>query len=174
MRILVLLFSLMFVLTGSMAYASSKQASSTSRNTVTAYKSELKAKAEKKQKEKKQKEKNQKKVKELTVKYMSIYMFGVSTSFTDSTVYVTDVQVVDSAYFVGKHILGGCKEYSDQLAAYLNGKNIAKRTNAVFFKKKRKDAEKAFVKLRRRYTKAGVEMLSIPTGEFIFKGVTEL
>lgn len=119
-------------------------------------------------------EKNKKqKTKEENVKYTKLYMFGVSTSFTDSVVYVTDVQTVDSTYFTGKYILGGYHEYSEQLSAYFAGKGDERRTNAVFFNKNRKDAEKAYVKLRKKYAKKGVELLALPTGEFVFKAVKQ-
>lgn len=101
----------------------------------------------------------------------TVYMFGVSASFNDSTVYFTGVQEVDSAYYVKKMYLGGYKEYADQLNGYLLSKTGERRTNVVFFKKKRAKAEKAYAKLRKRYTNSGVVMKEISADEFKFKGV---
>ena len=95
----------------------------------------------------------------------TIYMYGISPSFNDTIVYMTDVQVVDSAY------LGGFTSYVDQLNTYFKEKGDARRTNTVYFKKTRKKAEKAYTKLRRKYNVPGIELKIIPTGEFTFKTV---
>lgn len=101
----------------------------------------------------------------------TIYMYGISPSFNDTIVYMTDVQVVDSAYFESKHILGGFTSYVDQLNTYFKEKGDARRTNTVYFKKTRKKAEKAYTKLRRKYNVPEIELKIIPTGEFTFKTV---
>ncbi|MGM9712507.1 MAG: hypothetical protein ACI3Y5_00090 [Prevotella sp.] len=106
-----------------------------------------------------------------TIKTTTVFMYGVSPSFNDTTVYITDVQVIDSAYFVSKHIIGGLTDYVGQLNQYFKDKGDARRTNTVFFKRTRKKAEKAYTKLRRRYNEQGTELKIIPTGEFTFKAV---
>lgn len=103
----------------------------------------------------------------------TIYMYGLSPSFNDTIVYMTDVQVVDGAYFVSKHILGGFTSYVDQLNSYFKEKGDARRINTVYFKKTRKKAEKAYTKLRRKYNVPGTELKIIPTGEFTFKTVCQ-
>ena len=100
-----------------------------------------------------------------------VYMYAISASFNDSTVYITDVQEVDSAYLVKKTFLGGLKRYSEQLDNYFREKNGERRTNTVFFKTTRKKAEKQYVKLRKRYTSGDVKLLVLPTGEFTFTAV---
>ncbi len=48
------------------------------------------------------------------------YIFGFASSFNDSTVYFTDVQKVDSAYFTRKNkFLVSRENYSYQLRDYL-------------------------------------------------------
>lgn len=100
-----------------------------------------------------------------------VYMYGLSASFNDSTVYLTDVQVVDSAYLIKKSFLGGLTEYTGQMNSYFIKKTGDRRTNAVFFSKDRKKAEKAYLKLRKRYSAGDVKLEMLPIGEFVFKSV---
>ena len=100
-----------------------------------------------------------------------VYMYAISASFNDSTVYITDVQEVDSAYLVKKTFLGGLKRYTEQLDSYFKEKYGERRTNTVFFKTTRKKAEKQYVKLRKRYTSGDVKLVVLPTGEFTFTAV---
>lgn len=113
--------------------------------------------------------KKEKEVKSETLT-QTLYLIGTSFSFNDSTVYITDVQPVEKAYLKGK-LLGGAKEYSAQMDRYFTDKLQDKRINAVFFDKTRKQAEKTFLKLRKRFAKKGNEMKPLPTGEFTFKVV---
>ena len=100
-----------------------------------------------------------------------VYMYAISASFNDSTVYITDVQEVDSAYLVKKTFLGGLKRYTEQLDSYFKEKYGERRTNTVFFKTTRKKAEKQYVKLRKRDTSGDVKLGVLPTGEFTFTAV---
>jgi len=102
-------------------------------------------------------------------KVAAVYMYGLSSSFNDSTVYLTDIQIVDSAYQTGKHFLGGLREYRGQMDNYFTAKMGERRTNTVFFKWDRKKAEKAYLKLRKRYNKAKIELKPLPEGEMKFK-----
>lgn len=104
-------------------------------------------------------------------KVAAVYMYGLSSSFNDSTVYLTDLQLVDSAYFADKHILGGITEYVGQLNTYFTKKGFERRTNVVFFKKDGTKAEKAYVKLRRRYTSPDINLVTLGIDEFLFKAV---
>lgn len=80
------------------------------------------------------------------------YMFGFASSFNDSTVYITDVQEVDSAWFSSKnHFLISRENYSYQLKTYLEGQGEEHRTCVVEFADKLADAEKAWNKLYNRY-----------------------
>ncbi len=114
------------------------------------------------------KEKN-KKVKRPAIR--PVYLYAVSTSFNDTVAYVTDIQRVDSAYMEKKHILGGLRDYVQQVEAHYKQKGEPRRLNTVFFKKDRKKAEKKYVKLRKKFTKMGYAIKALPEGEFSFKSV---
>ncbi len=101
------------------------------------------------------------------------YMFGFSASFTDSVVYFTNVQKVDSVWYdKSSKALLGRENYSLQLKNYLAGQmNMPNRTCLVVFGLTRKDAEKKFLKMKRLYTgksKGGYEVRSIDESSFKF------
>lgn len=80
------------------------------------------------------------------------YIFGFASSFNDSTVYFTDVQKVDSAYFTRKSkFLVSRENYSYQLRDYLEQQGAGKRTCIVMFDFDQKKAEKKWNKLYARY-----------------------
>jgi hypothetical protein len=69
------------------------------------------------------------------------YIFGFASSFNDSTVYFTDVQKVDSAYFTRKSkFLVSRENYSYQLRDYLEQQGAGKRTCVVMFETDQKKA----------------------------------
>lgn len=138
---------------------------------------ELNVKKEKKQKTEKVKKgkKDKKAEKVVSVKdnrqTCTLFLYGLSTSFNDSTAYITDVQVVDDAYLVNGKFLGGAADYCEQMNSYYSNKGAERRTNTVFFQKTREKAEKAYVKLRKRLNKRGIHPDPLPTGEFVFNAV---
>lgn len=80
------------------------------------------------------------------------YLFGFASSFSDSTVYVTDIQEVDSAWFTSKNkFLISRENYSSQLRDYLSGQGEDHRTCVVEYAFNAKKAEKAWNKLYSRY-----------------------
>lgn len=83
-----------------------------------------------------------------------VYMFGFSASFTDSIVYMTNVQTVDSAWIDTKtKFLLGRDSYSYQLKNFFTQKqNMQNRTCMVFFETDKNNAEKKFLKMKRKYT----------------------
>lgn len=82
------------------------------------------------------------------------YMFGFASSFSDSTVYMTSVQRVDSVYLTHKKLfLDNRENYSLQLKEYLEKIGEPKRTCIVIFDRNFKKAEKKWTKLHDRYTK---------------------
>lgn len=99
-----------------------------------------------------------------------VYLAGVSASFTDSLVYFTDVQYLDSAAVDDKGLLVGRALYSIQLKDYLeqkqNGKN---RTCFMFFSRKKKNVQKELKKLKEKYTKGGSLFLQDVNAEFKFE-----
>ena len=93
-----------------------------------------------------------------------VYLAGVSASFTDSLVYFTGVQYLDSASVDGKGLLVGRALYSIQLKDYLeqkqNGKN---RTCFIFFSRKKKNV------MKERYAKGSSLVLQDVNAEFKFE-----
>lgn len=83
-----------------------------------------------------------------------VWLAGVAASFTDSLVYITDIQYLDSAYYNTKGLLSQRQQYSLQLKEYLEQDGrMQHRTCFMFFNKKKKRLEKEMAKLRRNYQK---------------------
>ena len=89
-----------------------------------------------------------------TVMASKAYMFGFVANFTDSVIYMTDIQTVDSIWYDHKSkLLIGRENYSNQLRNYFtNQLNMPHRTCIAIFALKRKDAEKKYLKMRKIYT----------------------
>lgn len=81
------------------------------------------------------------------------YIFGFASSFNDSTVYFTDIQEIDSAWFTTKNkFLVNRESYSAQLRDYLSAQGESNRTCIVTYATDQKKATKKWNKLRNRYT----------------------
>ena len=81
------------------------------------------------------------------------YIFGVATSFNDSTVYFTEIQPLDSAWFTKKNFLVSRENYSAQLKDYLESQLGEKnRTCMVVYGYDQKKLEKKWTKLHTHYT----------------------
>ena len=99
-----------------------------------------------------------------------VYMAGVSASFTDSLVYFTDIQYVDSAFVDGKGFLAGRSQYSVQLKDYLETKEGGKnRTCFMFYNLKKSKLQKELTKLKAKYNKGGNMLLKDVSPEFKFE-----
>ena len=85
-----------------------------------------------------------------------MYMFGFSASFTDTIVYFTNIQQLDSVWVESKNdFLQERESYSQQLRSYLEQKHqMPHRTCVVFYNQKRDKLEKAYQKMMRLYTKS--------------------
>lgn len=82
------------------------------------------------------------------------YIFGFSSSFNDSTVYFTDIQEIDSAWFTSKNkFLVSRENYSYQLRDYLSGLGEEHRMCMVEYGKDPKKLEKSWNKLQNRYAR---------------------
>lgn len=80
------------------------------------------------------------------------YVFGFASSFNDSTVYFTDIQEVDSAWFTSKHhFLVSRENYSYQLRDYLASIGEQHRTCVVEYNTDPKKLENTWNKLYIRY-----------------------
>lgn len=99
-----------------------------------------------------------------------VYMAGVSASFTDSLVYFTDIQFLDSAQVDGKGFLVGRSQYSVQLKDYLEMKEGGKnRTCFMFFNLKKNKLQKELQKLKEKYNKGKNMVLKDVNPEFKFE-----
>ena len=89
-----------------------------------------------------------------------MYIVGVSASFTDSLIYFTDVQFVDSVTLNSEKLLPNRSQYSEQLEDYLKmregGKN---RTCFIYYNKKKAALEKMVKKMKEKYQKDGKSIL---------------
>ncbi len=99
-----------------------------------------------------------------------VYMAGVSASFTDSLVYFTDIQFLDSAQVDGKGFLVGRSQYSVQLKDYIETKEGGKnRTCFIFFNLKKNKLQKELQKLKEKYNKGKNMVLKDVNPEFKFE-----
>ena len=99
-----------------------------------------------------------------------VYVAGVSASFTDSLVYFTDIQFLDSAVVDGKGFLVGRQQYSVQLKDYLETKEGGKnRTCFMFFNVKKAKLQKELTKLKEKYKKGNNMVLKSVNPEFKFE-----
>ena len=103
-----------------------------------------------------------------------MYMFGFSASFTDSTLYITDIQDVPGAsYDTKSKFLLGRDVYSTQLKEFLTEKkDQPNRVCIVMFATTKKEAEKKYQKFKKKYAgKNGVirGMQYLTVDEFKFE-----
>lgn len=89
-----------------------------------------------------------------------VYMFGFATSFNDSTVYLTDIQELDSVWIMNKtKFLVGREQYTAQYKDYLLEANVENPTCVTFFSDKRSKLEKKYVAMRKRYSTGGAYIM---------------
>ena len=83
-----------------------------------------------------------------------IYIFGCSASFTDSIIYITDVQLLKDAEIDSKSMALAHRDmYSTQLKEYLSEKKgQPHRTCIVIFSEKEKKITKKIQKVKKLYT----------------------
>lgn len=102
-------------------------------------------------------------------KKKGMYIVGVSASFTDSLIYFTDVQFVDSVTLNREKLLSNRSQYSEQLEDYLEmregGKN---RTCFIYYNKKKAALEKMVKKMKEKYQKDGKSILKETGSDFKF------
>ena len=87
------------------------------------------------------------------IKVPYAYMFGFAASFSDSLVFFTEIQQVDSVWLTKKKgFLAGKSNYAYQLRNYCEEKmDLPKRTCVVVSSVKRKDVEKKYKKMMKKY-----------------------
>lgn len=102
-------------------------------------------------------------------KKYGVFLVGASASFSDSLVYITDIQFLDSASVSDKGLLEGRAQYSMQLKDYLEGKKgMTDRTCFMYFSTKKKKLEKEMKKLKAKYEKGGALTLKNVDADFKF------
>ena len=104
-------------------------------------------------------------------KQTKVYIFGVSINFTDSTTYLTDVQVLEPAYIETKTgFLYDRSIYSQQLQMWVeHAKGQPNTTCTIFFSTSKSKLEEKFIKVRNKYAKDQSTILkSLDAGEFKF------
>ena len=103
-----------------------------------------------------------------------MYIVGVSASFTDSLVYFTDIQFVDSVELGKNDLLPMRDQYSDQLDIYLEHKlGMKDRTCFIYFNEKKAKLEKDIKKMKDKYKKAGTSILRETGDDFKFTKAVE-
>lgn len=99
-----------------------------------------------------------------------VYAFGVSASFTDTVVYYTETQVLDSVALDKNGFLPHREIYSYQLKNYLEiDKGQPNRTCMIYFSENQKKLEKEAAKVLGKYKKnKSVALEKIDTQSFKF------
>lgn len=83
-----------------------------------------------------------------------VYAFGVSSSFVDTVVYYTNIQILDSAALDKNGFLKEREMYSYQLKNYLElERNLPNRTCVIYFNRDKKKLTKELNKLIGNYRK---------------------
>lgn len=98
-----------------------------------------------------------------------VYIFGVSDSFSDSTVYVTEVQSLDFVRLNSKSaFLPMRSSFSYQLKNYFESKkNMPNRLCAVYFNVRRDKLERELNKVKKNYLSLkGYKIESVPDFKF--------
>lgn len=100
----------------------------------------------------------------------SIYMFAYGTSFNDSTIYLSTVEVVKNATLEQKtNFLNNRLSYSNAFKQFLDVKYSGIHTTAVFFNVNREKLEKMYLKIRRNTQKSRtMRLVEVPASDFRF------
>jgi predicted solute-binding protein len=100
-----------------------------------------------------------------------VYAFGIAASFTDTIVYYTEIQALDSAKLNKHKFLPNRDAYSYQLKNHLEyERNIPNRVCMIYFSNNKKNLEKEATKLLNKYKKnKGITTQRIDVAEFRFK-----
>lgn len=108
-----------------------------------------------------------------TNKKECIFAYGIATSFNDSTVYITDIQQIDDAWVDTKSgFLYSRDNYSYQLRDYLKRNGEAHPTCVIMYGKKRKDVEKKYIAIKKRYaTKGKYDIKYLTNNDFAYSPI---
>ena len=100
-----------------------------------------------------------------------VYAFGISASFTDTVVYYTDIQLLDSVHLDKGGFLPHRELYSYQLKNFLEFEmNLPNRTCMIYFSENKKKLEKEASKIKGKYKKgSGLVLQAVEPSAFTFK-----
>ena len=83
-----------------------------------------------------------------------VYAFGISASFTDTVVYFTEIQILDSVSLSKEGFLAHRELYSYQLKNYLEDNQLQQNSTCmIYFSENRKKLEKEATKILNKYKK---------------------
>lgn len=101
-----------------------------------------------------------------------VYVFGFAASFNDSTVYFTDIQEIDSAYYDTKtKFLYGRDNYSYQLRDYLQTQGFTTPTCVTSFALTRKEIDKKLARLRKKYDSSRYIVKEVKAPWFVYNAM---
>ena len=98
----------------------------------------------------------------------NVYAYGVAASFTDSTVYFTAIQQLDSVTLTKEGFLPERQQYSYQLKYHLENQGLMHRTCMVFFNTDKDKLTKKQSKLMERYLEDHIQVKLIELESFHF------
>jgi hypothetical protein len=105
-----------------------------------------------------------------------VYTFGFSASFNDTTVYITNIQAIDSAWVTSKNkFLLNRNNYSLQLKDYLEGKlKLKDRTCIIISNVNKKKLEKKYMKMKHKYiNNKDLSIIYLSDNDFKFTRIAE-
>lgn len=106
-------------------------------------------------------------------KKTTLFMFGIATSFNDSTVYITEIQQTEGWLEEKTGFLYSRDNYSYQLRDNLKAAGVDYPTCVTFFAKKRKDIEKKYVAVKKNFiTKRGYSPKFLSASDFSYTVLT--
>ncbi len=102
-----------------------------------------------------------------------VYIFGFATTLNDSTIYLTDIQQLDSAVVYGKgNFLYSRNNYSYQLHGHMEKIGVPNAMCVTSFATTQKKIEKKYLALRKKYTKKGNYTIKyIEKADFTYQGI---
>ena len=83
-----------------------------------------------------------------------VYAFGISASFTDTVVYFTEIQILDSVSLSKEGFLAHRELYSYQLKNYMEDNLLQQNSTCmIYFSENKKKLEKEATKILNKYKK---------------------
>lgn len=105
----------------------------------------------------------------------TVYAFGFGTSFNDSTVYLSAIQILPEAQIQKKTgFLENRASYTLQMKRYLESNYVGHETCVLFFSTKKEKLEKKYIKVRRQAQRNKQQTVrELPSEEFRFSALSK-